>query len=162
MSPAICWCVISLVAQVNPFCHIQLIHDAWLAVRDGLLTVGLPLLRVGGLIGGMRGYKIMWLQLLGFSGWAVGLITTCTVGGRCGGLHHWWLPGRHAARALPQCCAALHQSAEHGAVNAPGHHALQGHARCAVNWQSMQALIISIRESSEYILQSRRNARKAS
>ena len=25
------------------------------------------------------GYKIMWLQLLGFSGWAVGLIITCAV-----------------------------------------------------------------------------------
>ncbi len=39
------------------------------------------MLNAGGLIGGMMGYKIMWLQLLGFSGWAVGLITTCTVVG---------------------------------------------------------------------------------
>lgn len=39
----------------------------------------LLVLTAGGLIGGMMGYKIMWLQLLGFSGWAVGLITTCTV-----------------------------------------------------------------------------------
>lgn len=53
------------------------------------------------------GYKIMWLQLLGFSGWAVGLITTCTVvgaavgfiiGGSLGDLLHTRYP--NAARPL--------------------------------------------------------------
>ena len=46
---------------------------------NGLGNRTLLVLTSGGLIGGMMGYKIMWLQLLGFSGWAVGLITTCTV-----------------------------------------------------------------------------------
>ena len=53
------------------------------------------------------GYKIMWLQLLGFSGWAVGLITTCTVvgaavgfiiGGCLGDMLHIQYP--NAARPL--------------------------------------------------------------
>ena len=44
----------------------------------------------------------------------------------CGGL-----PGGHDASALPKCCQALYQSAEHAAVSAARHHALQGHARCA-------------------------------
>jgi len=55
-----------------------------LAIQGASSTLSVPgtaelYCSAGGLIGGMMGYKIMWLQLLGFSGWAVGLISTCVV-----------------------------------------------------------------------------------
>ncbi|CAL5221084.1 g3211 [Coccomyxa viridis] len=58
-----------------------ILKSTWTVFRIRSFQVILAAGIVGGLIGGMMGYKIMWLQLLGFSGWAVGLITTCTVVG---------------------------------------------------------------------------------